>query len=110
MNKIKKRYECSVCSKSYQNRRHLYRHKNKHSLVTKQKYSWCHCSKEYDRKDSLTRHRKSCSNAGHRKGEVDHVGGMMKVAIRREITAGKVSDMLILFNENLEKKRIPHTF
>ena len=32
---------------------------------------------------------RSYSIAGHGKGELDHVGGMMKVAIRCEIAAGK---------------------
>ena len=29
------------------------------------------------------------SVAGHGKGEVDHVGGLAKVAIRREVAAGQ---------------------
>ena len=54
---------------------------------------------------------RSYSIAGHGKGEVDHVGGMMKVAIRREIAAGKflydVSDMLDFLQRKFGEKKNP---
>ena len=49
--------------------------------------------------------------SGHRKGEVDHVGGIAKVAIRREVAAGKflytAAEMVDFLGDNFAKKEHP---
>ena len=52
--------------------------------------------------------------AGHGKGEVDHVGGTAKVAVRWEIAAGKVlhdcDDILDFLKDKFEPSKQTYVF
>lgn len=50
------RYECSVCKKSYKNKRHLYRHQKEECVGVERKFRCEICPALFRRKYHLSRH------------------------------------------------------